>query len=121
MFTNTSDAYHHLNFLSLDEIYRIKCCEFIYKSINGNRIILQDYLSKYRYDHNYHTRRMESFKLPKVRLATHHTFFIYNSIKFWNELDDELKISSSVNVLNNHLREQMVSFGVIPAVDFGRN
>ena len=63
----------------------------MYRSVQGEKIILQDFIADYTRIPNYHIRNTPQFITPELRLASHKSFFIYNAIACWNQLDDQIK------------------------------
>ena len=107
VYSNTSDSYKYLNLLKFEEIYIIKLCEFIWASINGKRIILQDFLDEYRRPQVHNTRNNHDLLVPEIRLCEHQSFFLHNAIKHWNRLDDDIKAITDFNVFRKKLRTKI--------------
>ena len=57
----------------------------------------------------YATRSLHNLRLPFPRLNVHKQTVIYNGLKFWNTLSDELKNKSSLASFKTHLKKSFLT------------
>ena len=55
---------------------------------------------------NYNLRIRENFEVPFSRLCSYDTSFIPSSLRLWNELDIDIRRSSTLNKFKSKLRKQ---------------
>ena len=59
----------------------------MFRAINKDLPIPQDFLSDLDWGHNYSTRKVQTLKLPRIKHESDKNFFIYNLALLWNSLD----------------------------------
>ena len=88
----TNQCYNDLNLLTVDQLYKLKLGEFMFRVVKGDSPIRQDIISELQWSHYYNTRRVEPLRNPRVESAYETRTFTYNMIKLWNKL----KISKEI-------------------------
>ena len=92
---NTNDSYNALNILQVSKLYKLRLSEFIYCSLHNNRYITQDFLVEHGWQHEYNTRRVSPFILPRSRTVGAQTFFVFKAFKLWPSIPQNVKDSPS--------------------------
>ena len=80
----------------------------MYKIINNDSPAYLFDLLPYRVQElpNYNSRSRENFEVPFLRLCSHETSFIPSTLRLWNELDIDIRRSSTLNEIKSELRKQ---------------
>ena len=71
--------------------------------------IFYDYVKKKIYIHKYPTGHSNEFHLPLTRTILTHSIFTSAGPKFWNTLDDNLKLAPSIMTFKSRLKSQLLS------------
>ncbi len=103
---NMSQIYCKYRILKFMDLYKINACMTIYKVLKENyAVFLSDELSNLLRYHDYDTRNRFDMLLPFPRVQAIRRNFLYQGIKCWNDLDLNVKNSTSSKVLKNILKQ----------------
>lgn len=107
---NVNQIYKQHEILRVKDIYKLKACTTIYKVINDNYMpfLLSTILNLVR-DHSYLTRRRNDFLLPVPRQRATKLNLIYQSLKMWNGISEQLRNSQSADELNLSLKQCIIN------------
>ena len=105
---NTENAYNCLNILSIPKLYELRLSEFMYSSIQGKPLIPHNFLSKYKFEHSYSTRRPSNFRLPLCRTRNEGNSFIFRGIKQWETLPKELKELPNIYTFHREAKKHLL-------------
>ena len=80
----------------------------MYKIINNDSPAYSFDLLPYRVQKisTYKLRSRENFEVSFSRLCSHETSFIPSTLRLWNELDIDIRRSSTLNEFKSELRKQ---------------
>ena len=81
----------------------------MYKIINNDSPSYLVDLLPYRAQEisNYNLRSSENFDVPFSRLCSYETLYIPSTLRLWNELDIDIRRSSTLNEFKSKLRKQI--------------
>ena len=68
---------------------------------------------------NYNLRSRENFDVPFSRLCSYETSFIPSTLRLWNELDIDIRRSSTQNEFKSKLRKQITKVNDFLSVGVG--
>ena len=98
-----------LNWLSVSDMLKVREAVMVYKCINN---LAPDYLctkfTKRCSIHNYTTRNNSKLQIPLFKSASGQRTFSYRAVSLWNELDEVLKISTTVKSFKNLLKTSLL-------------
>ena len=93
------------NLLSIKNIYKFNACLTVYRILHENYLpFLHKYLVDLTYNHSYHTRYRNNFRLPVPRIVAIQNNFIYQALNAWNNLSLELRCITSRNLFESNLK-----------------
>ena len=88
---DTTNKFGHHKILTIPEIYKLKCIEFLYKTINLNKPpLLDEILPSITFNHQHNTRNSR-LRLPIIHTEFNRRFFLSNAVKFWNQLPEPIR------------------------------
>ena len=95
------------------DVLKLKVATFTYKIINFIEkvpSIFSDTVQLASSKHGYNTRFSSNTNFSRPNLRTNYRIytFRYASSKIWESLDDDLKQSSSINILKKNYRQQLL-------------
>ena len=109
-YTSTSNLFAQLKILKVKELHRFESCQAIYKSLNCNLFLpFRPYLNDLGWGHDYGTRGMNSFRVPRVSRTREQHDFLFQSVHHWNNLPLQIRNSSSLGCFKNQLRNNLLS------------
>ena len=89
---HTKEMYEKLDLLNLKQTYHYQLCIFFFKYIDNEYIDVFDFvLETVSTQHSHATRTRSSYKIPFPRIEKHKQSVLYNAIKFFNSLPDNLQ------------------------------
>ena len=98
-----------LNWLSVSDMLKVRDAVMVYKCINN---LAPDYLctkfKKRSSVHNHTTRNNSKLQIPLFKSASGQRTFSYRAVSLWNELDEVLKISTTVKSFKNLLKTSLL-------------
>jgi exonuclease III len=108
-YTSTSHLYSLLNILKFKDIKRLEACKAIYKALHSNSFIpFKNLLDDLDWNHQYQTRGIAPFRLPRVRSTSDKNDFLFQSVLYWNGLPNEIRSSSSLYVFKKSLQSRLL-------------
>ena len=108
-YAHTSPLFKNLNLLKLNDIFKYFTLIYMYKALNLNKYpsflaALQNCIAT----HNHSTRQLNRYRLPFYRNDQSKQSLLYNTIKFWIELSDDIKTSLSLNIFKSKLYKSII-------------
>ena len=91
--SNSSILFKHLKFLKLEDVLKLNCSLFVYKSINN--IIESDIVFTERRIEAYNLRAWPQLQVPNHTSKQSERFIHIRGAKIWNELPDNIRNSIS--------------------------
>ena len=103
--SHTDPLFFENTILKIKDLYSLQLGQFMYR-YNNNSLphVFHDMFLKNQSVHKYPTRQSDKFHLPLLRTFKAKNTFIYEGPKFWNSLDNVLKISPSLNIFKSKLK-----------------
>ena len=103
--SHTNDLFKINKFLKLDDIYKSNLCSHssYYQNINMNNNITARFLSLSDI-HEHNTRHRHSILIPQYHRSKSQASFIFQSIKTWNDLPEDIKNTDTIRNLKSKLR-----------------
>jgi hypothetical protein len=87
----TFELYKNLDILTVEQLYTLRCAEFVFRASNGNNRLKVDFLNENAWHHNHDTRRSQNYRIPFCRINTNKSFFLINALKIWDSLPNDLR------------------------------
>jgi hypothetical protein len=106
---HTYELYNNLNILTMEQLYILRCAEFVFSASNGNNKLKVDFLNDNAWHHNHDTRRNQNFRIPFCRINTNKHFFLINALKIWDNLPNDLRKSKSKITFKNKLKTLLIN------------
>ena len=108
--SHTNDLFKINKFLKLDDIYKLNLCShlFYYQNLNNNNNITARFLSLSDI-HEHNTRHRHSLIVPQYHRSRSQTSFIFQSVKTWNDLPEDIKNTDTIRNLKSKLRNHYCS------------
>ena len=108
-FSSLSSLYFETGWETLADRRKSKKLNLMYKIINNDSPSYLVDLLPYRVQeiYNYNLRSRENFDVPFSRLCSYETSFIPSTLRLWNELDIDIRRSSTQNEFKSKLRKQI--------------
>lgn len=107
---NVSAIYKRQNILKLPDLYKLRVSITVYKVLNENYApFIFDELMSLTNENHYNLRHQNSFVTPFPRVNTIKVNFIFNAVKIWNELTNDIKQSQSAQILKHRLKDKYVN------------
>ena len=102
--SSTKEMYDGLNLLNINQLYHYRTLEFGYKWMYmSDYQMFHDEFQRVTFVHIHNTRNRDRLRIPFPRLNKHKQFIIYNFIKFYNNLPENLLQSRNFNYFKNIL------------------
>jgi hypothetical protein len=99
--SSATDALNALGWVRLEERRRLHRCLYIYKCINN--LASHSFTFTKKADiYDYNIRSKDNLRLPKVKRNWGKQRTVYQAVKEWNDLSQELRNSSSVPVFKRN-------------------
>ena len=99
-----------LKWLRVEQILYPRDDVMAYKCINGLApSYLLNKIDRRTQIHNRHTRNRNSLQIPLFKTATGQRTFTYRIASIWNNLSENLKQSTSLNIFKQRLREHLLT------------
>ena len=96
---HTHDYFKSMGLLKLEDIYKLKMSTFMFK----NRI------AETQADvHSHNTRRQRDLILPRYNRSRSQTSWMYQGIRLWNSLPDEIKLIERAGPLKNSMKRMLL-------------
>ena len=109
---STNIKYKNLGVLNLEQLYQLKLGEVMFETlITKNSPLLIDISDEIEWTHNYDTRRVNSFKLPKICTEANRRYFISNALKLWASIPGEIKSSNTILTFKSKLKKLLLESG----------
>ena len=106
---STSERFKFLEILNLEQLYKLRLAETMYKIIILKESpLLINIINEIEWKHKYNTRRKNEFKLPLLQTEANRVFFLSNAIKLWATLPDEMKLSCTLMSLKNKYKKYLL-------------
>ena len=108
--SNTNQLFLGNKILKVHDLHSLQLGQFVY-SYNNNSLphAFKNMFPKNQSFHNYPTRRSNEFHLPLLRTLLAQNTFIYTGPRFWNSLDNDIKmlvhlihLRASLNLLSSN-------------------
>ena len=120
--THTDDLFFHNKILKVKELYLFHLGQFMFKfKANNLPKVFDQTFNQNDSFHNYPTRHSNEYHLPLLRTILAQSTFVYTGPKFWNNLDDNLKIKMSIHSFKNKLKQLLLQTYIIPSNKFTLN
>ena len=106
--TPVTSLYKNLNFLKLDDIYKLELAKFMYKVYNKNLPkIIENKFTKLASTHEYNTRQSakSGYFRPRVNKSIASNLLSFRGPKLFNEIDYELKSMQWVSFKKNYKKQ----------------
>ena len=102
---HTNDFFKTNNILKINELYKLNLCSLVFKYTRPSI----DLPSTNRFQslaniHSHNTRQNENLAAPRYNLTKSQSSFVYNSIRAWNSLPNEVKSCNSLPTFKRHLK-----------------
>ena len=107
--THTDDLFFHNKILKVKDLYLFHLGQlmFNFKTKNLPKIFDQTF-NRNDLFHNYPTRRSNEYHLPLFRTILAQNTFVYTGPNYWNNLDNNLKIITSIHSFKNKLKQLLL-------------
>ena len=107
---HTIDIYRKLEIMKINELYKYQLGQLVYKSLytEGKYEQLQNQLLNQQFTHNYNTRNVNDFRIPRNRVRADHTGPLCKAITFWNTLPMIVRNSQSLFIFKNRLKSKLL-------------
>ena len=117
LFSDTNDTINNVNtiykenkILKLTDLYKVRVSIIMYKIINENYApFLQNDLFTHVNTNPYNTRQNNMFVQPFPRVNCVKINFMSNAIKIWNDINLEIKQSTSVAIIKKKLTQEIIN------------
>ena len=107
---NVSAIYKRESLLKPNDIYKVRCCVTMFRiQYEYYAAFLLNDLSNLVRLHDYNTRHRNDYLLPLPNVRAVRLIFLYQGIKEWNELSQELRDSNSASSLQKRLTERILN------------
>ena len=108
---NTNQIHSMLKLLKVKDIYNLQVLKFVYESLNKLSIVqFQNY---YRYQNNVHNYNIRNqyrlYANQRVRTKYGESTLHYMGTRLWNSIDDDIKVSKSVNIFKKANRNKFIN------------
>jgi hypothetical protein len=101
----TSQIYKRERILKLEDLYRVKTCETIYRILNNGYLpSLHERLLGLVRDHTYNTRQRNTFMIPIPEVRAVKLNFLYQAVKCWNMLSQPIIEASTASIFRHRLQ-----------------
>ena len=107
MFSSLLSPYFETGWETFAGRKKCKKLNLMYKIINNDFPSYLVHLLPYRVQEisNYNLRSRENFEVPISRLCSYETLVIPSTLRLWNELDIDIRRSSTLNDFKSKLRK----------------
>ena len=96
----TKELFKELRILKINQIHKLELVKLVFLAINTDRYsCLRDEIRRLEWSHNYNTRRICNYRLPRTRVAADQHGIVFQAISLWNSLPLDLRESTSLSVL----------------------
>ena len=107
-FENVNLIYKRHRILKLPDLYKLRAALFLYKVFNQNYApFILERLQPVLTQNAYILRNNNLFVAPFPRVNTIKFNFIFNAVKVWNSLRDDIRQSRSLNILKSLLKREL--------------
>ena len=102
---NTDSLFDTLSMLKIKDIFTLELGKLMYLTINSNRFHrLNDILVNLQWSHNYNTRKICMYRLPKIRVLPDYNSFIFQGVDLWNNFPILIRGCQSYHVFKKELK-----------------
>ena len=108
--SHTDSLFLEHKILKIKDLYLFQLGQFMFK-YNNNSLprIFDSMFPQNQSFHNYPTRRSNEFHLPLLRTLLAQNTFLYTGPRFWNSLDNEIKVARSLPSFKNKLKYMLLN------------
>ena len=107
---HTQPIFYSLKVLNIYDIYILQSAIFMYLcSKKRLPISLMNNFCLNKSVHNYQTRSVENYHIPRVRLTACEKSIFFQGPKIWNDIPHEIKTSPSLNVFKRRYKKYLIS------------
>ena len=96
-----------MNILILCDIFKLKSCIYIHK-LNKFEY-LYNYINEYQIDPLLYNFRNDNIRPPPYTLSRSRQALVYQGIKFYNSLENNIKLSSTSVIFKNKLKKLFIA------------
>ena len=108
-YCSTSEIYRQTEMLKVKDLHLFECCKVVYQALFNNKFLpLMQLLNHLRWNHNYATRDINTFRLPKVKTNRDKFDFLFQCISHWNSLPNEIRCAPSFNNFKQLLKNRLL-------------
>ena len=98
---HTAEIYAKLNILHIKDIYKLRLGNLIFNTLfKGKYSKFKVSLDSLTWTHNWNTRKIDIYRLPKTRICVDHSGVLFSSVALWNELPLHVRNASSIVTFN---------------------
>ena len=112
---NTDELYHKLGILKVKDLYYRELGISFYKALYLKCYDpITESLSELEWTHNYNTRKINAYRLPQVKSASHTRHLVFAGVQFWNSLPLELRSAKSLTCFKSQLKHYFLTNYIPP-------
>ena len=105
---HTSPLFKNLEILKLNDIYKFKVMEHMYKTLVLNKYpLLKSTILQSQINHNYNTRN-NKYSIPHIRIEKCRRSLLYQGLNLWNTLPVFMTSSKSLNSFKTSCRRYLL-------------
>ena len=106
---NTTDLFHKVNILKVKDLYYKELGISFYKALHLHHYdSIMNSLNALNWTHNYNTRKINYFRLPKSRYSAHSRHLLFVGVQFWNSLPLNLRAAQSLSTFKKLLHKHLL-------------
>ena len=108
---HTADMFTQLRILNIDNLFKLKTCNFLYKTINIDNFFpnLLDYICSHSGAHSYGTRNTLNITLPLFSRSRSQNSIYYIGCSLWNYVVESMKCSSNVGKFSKSYKKYLIT------------
>jgi hypothetical protein len=94
---STTMLFKKVGLLSVTETYKYELGKLMFQSINTNKYpIINEALNNLSWNHNFNTRKIDTYRLPRARVLPDYNGFLFQGVKLWNEFPIDIRSSNTL-------------------------
>ena len=107
-FDPSDPIFKELNILKLNDLYKVYCSVFMFKTLYENKYdFYLDKIKSLQINLPYNTRNTE-FRLPKLRLIRSRQNIVYQGISIWNKIPNHMKNNKTSSSFKKGLKMNII-------------
>ena len=108
-FCSTDEIYLQTKILKIKDLHCFESCKAIHQALYKNKFLpLLQLLNNSSWNHNYATRELNTFRLPRVRTNRDKFDFLFQCISHWNGATNEIRCARSLQQFKQLLHTKLL-------------